>query len=316
MNRLHDETMYFQVLVSEYRMLSEEVKQAAPRPAQVIDELIDAVKTGKQVTWEDLCTFDTALLAFLGRERLLSKLQMVADRYREIAGEKNYASRIRIRPAESDKATEEALRAQIRELLDDLYLHLKLYAGCRMSRNAVLWRILVPMAVLFLGFIAWLTLSHGEIPPIVYVIVSGSIGAMVSMIRRIQNSSHTDTHALTYLDLRYDRLNIYLAPAYGSIFSVVLLLFFSSHLLTGEIFPAIHTMDEELADSTETVAELMMNFVVNTYPATGADCAKLIIWSFIAGFAEKFVPDTLDRLVTRGEKQSEGAKAVKAGPVG
>jgi hypothetical protein len=36
-----------------------------------------------------------------------------------------------------------------------------------------------------------------------------------------------------------------------------------------------------------------------TGPASGADYALLIIWSFIAGFAERLVPDTLNRLVAK-----------------
>jgi hypothetical protein len=41
------------------------------------------------------------------------------------------------------------------------------------------------------------------------------------------------------------------------------------------------------------------NFIQHTGPSSGVNYALLIIWSFIAGFAERLVPDTLSKLVTK-----------------
>lgn len=297
------ETTYFQMLVNEYHLIPEVAKQSSPKVVQVLDELIAAAQDGSKATWSGNCAFEVALVHLFDKERLLCKLDMVVDKYRELVGEKRLVRRLRIKPADWQQSSDIQLRTQLGELLTDIHDHIELYAASRKSRNAILWRIVLPMSLLFLGFIAWMGVEAGEIPPIVYVIVAGSIGAMVSMIRRIQSSNGNDCNLLSCIDLAYDRLNIYLAPAYGSVFSVVLLLFFTSKLVSGDIFPNIVSLDKELADNAETVAEVMMNFIANTYPETGIDCAKLIIWSFIAGFAEKFVPDTLDRLVERGEKK-------------
>jgi hypothetical protein len=38
---------------------------------------------------------------------------------------------------------------------------------------------------------------------------------------------------------------------------------------------------------------------MGTGPASGISYALLIIWSFLAGFAERLVPDTLNRLVQK-----------------
>ncbi len=45
------------------------------------------------------------------------------------------------------------------------------------------------------------------------------------------------------------------------------------------------------------------NFLKQTGPDSGASFAILLVWSFIAGFAERFVPDTIDRLVSQAEKK-------------
>jgi hypothetical protein len=43
------------------------------------------------------------------------------------------------------------------------------------------------------------------------------------------------------------------------------------------------------------------DFLQRTGPKDGASFALLMIWSFIAGFAERLVPDTLNRLVAKTE---------------
>ena len=53
---------------------------------------------------------------------------------------------------------------------------------------------------------------------------------------------------------------------------------------------------------TEQTGILQINdFLKATGPTDGVSFALLIIWSFIAGFAERLVPDTLNRLVAKNE---------------
>ena len=44
-------------------------------------------------------------------------------------------------------------------------------------------------------------------------------------------------------------------------------------------------------------------FVKETGPKSGVDFAMLLVWAFVAGFAERFVPDTIDRLISQSAKK-------------
>jgi hypothetical protein len=300
-----DEKSYFRMLLGQYRLVDADRKGKAPAAVAAIDEIIQKGEQEDAVSWADLYTFEKALLLVLSRAEMECRLLFLADMYREIAGDKNFTSRTRIKMSELKGVTDEALQGELGELVDDLYRHLALYTACRENRRKIMCYLLVFLLALFVFSVVWLCLNDGNMPPMFYVMISGGIGGMISAARRLQDAASMDSNVLTYIDLKYGWLNVLLAPVYGAVFSLLVLLFFTSGFLKGDLFPAMMTMSAQVAEEADSVSLVMSEFFTNTYPITGSDCAKLMVWSFIAGFAEKFVPDTLDRLIVRSQKSEQ-----------
>lgn len=92
------------------------------------------------------------------------------------------------------------------------------------------------------------------------------------------------------------RLQIFLSPVFGGLFAFVLYGVFASGIIQGEIFPRFQSADNEYTTPYE--------FADQTIPATNGDAAKAILWGFIAGFAEGFVPNFIDKLVRDAEQEN------------
>jgi hypothetical protein len=172
------------------------------------------------------------------------------------------------------------------------------------------------------------------------VALSGIIGGCVSMLQRIQSAPSEGDALFNLAALTNGWRGLSLSPLYGGIFASLLFVLFAGGILRGSVFPLINTprviapqtiqIDSSQfkpADQTDqptgtqptgtapatlpsrattqqpTEAEILQirEFLKQTGPADGSAFALLIIWSFIAGFAERLVPDTLNRLVAKNE---------------
>ena len=159
------------------------------------------------------------------------------------------------------------------------------------------------------------------------VALAGIVGGCVSMLQRIQ-SAPTEGDALFNLAaLTNGWRGVSLSPLYGAIFAALLFVLFAAGILEGSVFPKIETVGSEKTqpaavaaaaaattnsnaapvatptpNETQKVGVLQIkDFLKETGPKDGVSFALLLIWSFIAGFAERLVPDTLNRLVAKTE---------------
>ncbi|MES2444385.1 MAG: hypothetical protein V4574_16285 [Pseudomonadota bacterium] len=100
----------------------------------------------------------------------------------------------------------------------------------------------------------------------------GALGATVSFFSRAEGDVLSKRTVLA-------------AQLFGSVFALVLTLMFVGGLIQGSLFPTFGTMGG-------TFRWTSLSFDLAAW-------ARLMVWSFIAGFSERFVPDLLNRLIQR-----------------
>jgi len=128
------------------------------------------------------------------------------------------------------------------------------------------------------------------------VFISGVIGGFVSLQQRLHRISDEELILLSK-----SLFAIAVVPINGGIFAYTLMLMFMGKIVQGNLFPTFPDMN--IYDIASFKAWLMYSLPIN-----GADMAKLLFWSFVAGFSERFVPRMINATVGSRTKSNMASK--------
>ncbi|NEZ54218.1 hypothetical protein [Adonisia turfae] len=129
-------------------------------------------------------------------------------------------------------------------------------------------------------------------PQATFVIAAALAGSLVNQpFRNAQETSEEDVFSLMSYIIWKSLVAI--------IFAILLTLIFTAEILTGDLFPKFRAAGEDYENA--------IAYVKSVNPDTNKDLAKLLVWSFVAGFSEKFVPNIISRTLTVRAKDDDVA---------
>ncbi len=286
--------VYFNLLIGEFHSLRSLCSDS--RATILAEEIVNKASAGSVMTWGDAYALDDAIAQMLPLEYLHQRAWCLENRYRDAVGKADaYDAFMKAEAPHLLNETEDHLRARVHNMIRELY---RLYTviSCREDMREKLssearWTLLCILgAVAVFSVLAYFFVhSFTNIWGIVFA--AGATGGLLSLQRRLQNLP-TSGESLSDLVELSGGMTIKLTPIIGGTFAVVLFLIFCSGLAIGPLFPKF---------SDTATASGFIDFAVTLRPQSNAEWGKLLVWSFIAGFAERFVPDTLDRLIAKSQ---------------
>lgn len=157
----------------------------------------------------------------------------------------------------------------------------------KIHSNAFLHACIPPLLIFsFAGKLLWTGNSGNSVSLLLVVFFAGAAGGVISNYFRIRDlpAQNIGTNAI---------IQIYITPLIAGLLSWVAYAICLSGLLQGSLFPAF-------AGSDVPYENLEQMFSV-VKPNTTLDVAKVLLWSFIAGFSEKLIPNILDKMAGDAE---------------
>jgi len=296
--------VYFDELIGEFESIQDRTSpdtEAASPDSQAVTQIRHLrhryEQNPKLMTWGDLCALDRLLLRLRNTDELRERIVVLQSRYLDIAVPSEYSKYLKSKESELAKAQKEELLGRIDVLVAELYRHY-MVAACRekLRHKAVEhlnWAIVAAFAIFLIAlgvyayFYAVRATELNRLPTMAAILFAGSLGGFVSAQQRVRKMPRRGGSIMDLIALSPSGPPHSVAPAVGAVFALILYMLFVSQIITGTLFPAITTV---------STLSTFVQFISNTGPTAGVDWAKLLVWSFIAGFAERLVPDTLHTL--------------------
>jgi hypothetical protein len=289
---------YFDHLVAVYVTLD----KGDPRADDVIRK---SRERPDDLNWGDIFRLENLVFSLQPPEVVKRSAWIIRERFHELECKSFYEKYVGSDiPAGGDSKEQQALlRADLTKLLDLLHWSYALIQIRERIRRSLTIRCL--LMVLGYTFLLALTLvwchfhnglrgnqTFGDksyLAILCTVIYCGIIGGFVSSQRRMQNIRTDGDPLLSVFGLDNAGYFLWLSPMLGAIFALVLTVMFVGGFLKGSVFPDFYSpkLNEGIT---------FFDFVWYTLPKSGEDYGKLFVWAFLAGFAERLVPDSLDRL--------------------
>ncbi|HEY0061485.1 MAG TPA: hypothetical protein VGC21_05155 [Telluria sp.] len=264
-------------------------------------------------TLQEVWGLDLALTQILPLPALRAKSQSVWESNLKLSRDK---------PVESfaefmDRNDDETLRAEVTDMMRGGYWYqlnaILLERGFRSLKKILLrWAsfgfVFTTFVIIVLHLVGTYSLLKPELTHALCTIFltayMGVLGAVISISRRTRafnDIAASDADPVVRLmAIKTGITGIQLSIVAGGVFAIVLYLVFVSKIagsiFIGDIMPKFG--HEQVTDPNSQV------WLRGLAPTLSIDLAKLLLWSFIAGFAEKLVPDVLDRFAKISSRES------------
>lgn len=282
--------------LGEMRALHDQLNVVAPQgnatqptfKDAALKTLLDGIDTDNFIAWPELHEIDLRLIELMPDP-------MVGAQF---AGRRSQASAASLASAAAletefnkNGQTADGRKAVLAQLAKDMQAAATLRRVNRKARKELTGKLNRLALLLFAAPIAFLLLywvffglagAAGRLH-IFLVVWFGVIGACMSRLIAIQGAD------IDYDDLvsGFSTWGIGVRLIFGGAAALVLYLMITGHLLGGDIFPA-----KEFSVFTRKIPAGKDWLVV----VPSIDLAKLLVWSAIAGFSERLVPDQFTRL--------------------
>lgn len=265
------------------------------------------------LTWGDIFLLEDIVFSLQPPEVVARNAWIIRERFREIACpsvyEKYTASEI---PTETDTPAKlSLLKADLTRILDVLHWHYSLIPTRERMRKSLTKSCIAYVVIYTVVVGVLLHYFHRQqndfAAMLACVVYWGIIGGFVSSQRRMEAIPSSGDPIISVFGLDSADYYLWLSPLLGAIFAVILTFMFIGGILKGAVFPEFVVPQAKAGLSYYT-------FVWKTLPKSGEEYAQLFLWAFLAGFAERLVPDSLDRLSSKLTPSAKPALPKTGGP--
>jgi hypothetical protein len=274
-----------------------------------IATLKQRLESNDALWWTDIAQAQLCVVVVLNDDDVRAQLRSWRRRFQEVAGDARYAAYSDGAPSLATAASS-VLRADLATCIQAVYYFYATYGVAARSRSEVtLATLQVACVILVVEALLGILIAVAATRPIwpftltatplnalktlEFLLATSAVavvGSVVSVQRRLQDPSVDVDPFYRYIQTKGDWLSIsVISPLSGAIFGFVLYGLLASKLIAG------------------TIVDLSTGYPVGTVAV-----ALLLVFGFVAGFAEQLVPDALTRIANRVLGGADGTTASKA----